>query len=148
MTGTTPDDGFDTVGTDGTTPDVEITTDPDVPADTDPEVAQFPALIGKPDVEIAARSADVEDHESTRHVKIFVLAPGIFDGRRFDHDANFAATRQYMISQGLRPVGDVVFNGKSVNVDGVSINLVYSVEATPAVVATDPEVAHAEVVQE
>jgi len=145
MTDTTPDDEFTTTGKHA---DVEITSGADVPADADVEAVQHPSLVGEVDVEVAARSADVVEHESTRHVKVFVLAPGIFDGRRFDHDANFAATRQYMISQGLRPIGDVVFDDKTTNADGVSIDLTYSVEATAAVVATDPSVIHAEVVQD
>lgn len=60
---------------------------------------------------IARRSADISADEATNneHVKVFVLPPGakptVANG--YAHEANYAATRQYAISQGLRPTGDV-----------------------------------------
>jgi len=60
---------------------------------------------------VAARSADIHDDEAKRgeHVKVFVLEPGPkpTEENGFSHEANMAATRQYMMSNGLRPTGDV-----------------------------------------
>ena len=68
---------------------------------------------------VEARTADTHETKAaekvpdSEHVKVFVI-PG--DERKptaenYDHAPNIAATRQYMISQGLRPTGDVVFKG-------------------------------------
>jgi hypothetical protein len=103
---------------------------------------------GTPAEEVADRSADVEVDESTEHVKEFVLGPGNYsEANGYNHDANKSATRQYMISAGLRPVGDVKHVSTKTHADGKSKVLKYSVTAVPAHLATDPEVAHAEVIQ-
>ena len=97
---------------------------------------------------VEARTADTHatkvasTQPDDQHVKVFVI-PG--DGEKptaknYDHDANIAATRQYMMSQGLRPTGDVVFKGaepfgpggKSFGPGGKSWALTYAVEAVPA----------------
>jgi hypothetical protein len=109
-------------------------------------LAQFPSLAGQPDVEVAERSADVHKASSSRHIKVFVAPPG-FVVEGYDHTANFTATRQYMMGLGLRPDGDVEFDGASENVDGVSVDLTYSVAAIPAVIAVDPDVVHSRAVQ-
>ena len=103
---------------------------------------------GTPAEEVAGRSADVEVDESVEHVKEFVLGPGDYSERNgYNHDANKSATRQYMISQGLRPVGDVKHVSTKTHPDGKSKVLKYSVTAVPAHLATDPDVAHARVIQ-
>lgn len=113
------------------------------------ELLEFPSLADEPDVEVAKRSADVHEAASNQHVKIYVLGPGTFeDAANFDHSGNIIATRQAMIAQGMRPAGDVVFVGANVAKDGVSIELAYVVDAVPAAVATDPDVAHAKATQD
>lgn len=81
----------------------------------------------------ATKAADkVPDDE---HVKVFVI-PG--DNAKptasnYDHDPNIAATRQYMMSQGLRPTGDVVFKGaEPFGPGGKSWALTYAAPAVPA----------------
>lgn len=108
---------------------------------------QHPSLHGQKNVEVAERTPDAEltkaglRKTSATHTKVFVAPPG-FDLTEYDHTANIFAVRQYMLNLGLRPVGDVTFDGESVNVDGVSVDLTYSVEAIPSVIATDPDVVH------
>lgn len=81
----------------------------------------------------ATKAADkVPDDE---HVKVFVI-PG--DERKptadnYDHEPNIAATRQYMMSQGLRPTGEVVFKGaEPFGPGGKSWALTYAAPAVPA----------------
>lgn len=111
---------------------------------------QHPSLYGQKNVEVAERTPDADLTKSGRrrtsatHTKVFVAPPGFkLDG--YDHEANILATRRTMFNLGLRPVGDVTFDGASTNVDGVSVDLTYTVEAIPTVVATDPDVVHAAV---
>lgn len=90
---------------------------------------------------VEARTADTHatkvasEQPDDQHVKVFVI-PG--DGEKptaknYDHDANIAATRQYMMSQGLRPTGDAVFKGaEPFGPGGRSWALTYAVEAVPA----------------
>lgn len=72
---------------------------------------------------------------NSEHVKVFVI-PG--DGAKptaanYDHDANIAATRQYMVSNGLRPTGDVTFKGaEAFGPGGKSWALTYAAPAVPA----------------
>lgn len=71
----------------------------------------------------------------TDHVKVFVI-PGS-DVRptasNYDHGPNIAVTRQYMMSQGLRPTGEVVFKGaEPFGPGGKSWALTYAVGAEPA----------------
>lgn len=81
---------------------------------------------------IARRSADIHTDEASgnEHVKIFVLGtaenPTKIDG--FDHEPNKAATRQYAISQGMRPVGDVRLVSSRKNKAGFGWDLKYAVE--------------------
>lgn len=97
------------------------------------------------DVEIAARSADMEKPSRT-HTKQFVLGPGsdptakgnpYTAARGFDHEPNKAATRQYAIDNGLWPTEDVEFVSGKKHADGVSWILTYSVEVIPAHTAED-----------
>lgn len=98
---------------------------------SDPEVPN--------DVEIAARSADM-DKPSTTHEKVFVVGPNPYrvgknpytEANGFDHEPNKAATRQYAIDNGLWPVADVAFKSSKQHPDGVSWILTYTVEAIPA----------------
>lgn len=90
------------------------------------------------DVEIAARSADM-DSPSTTHEKVFVLGPGVgnpksnpyTEANGFDHGPNKAATRQYAIDAGLWPTGDVSFKSAKKHPDGVSWILTYRVPVIP-----------------
>lgn len=110
---------------------------------------EFPALHGEEEVEVAKRSQDVEAEATDTHEKVFVLLKRDYEpnpDKEDLHNRNIAATRQYMIHQGLRPEEDGSFVGEEDNEDGESVNLTYAVRAVPAVVATDPEVSHAEAI--
>lgn len=86
---------------------------------------------------VALKSADVEKTSSAEHVKVFVvLSPGAkpSEANGYAHEANKAATRQYMISQGLRPTGDVrlVSIKEHRNGKGDVWDVTYAVPAVPA----------------
>ena len=90
--------------------------------------------------EVEARSADAVT-ATTKRRKVFVLGPGARRGydpveytkaAGFDHEANFAATRQEAIGLGLWPVGEVRFVSSKLHADGVSRELTYEVEVRPA----------------
>lgn len=91
------------------------------------------------DVEVAARSADMDD-PSTTHEKQFVLGPSPLGGSRnpyteangYDHEPNKAATRQYAIDHGLWPTEDVAFKSAKRHPDGESWILTYTVAVIPA----------------
>lgn len=96
------------------------------------------------DVEVAARSADM-DKPSTTHEKVFVVGPNPYQTSRnpyteasgFDHEPNKAATRQYAIDAGMWPTGDVSFKSAKKHPDGVSWILTYTVDVIPANDAPD-----------
>lgn len=95
------------------------------------------------DVEIAARSADMDEPSNT-HEKQFVLGPNPYaDGNPYtvksgyDHEPNKLATRQYAIDAGLWPTGDVELKSTKRHPDGVSWILTYTVDVIPAHIATD-----------
>jgi len=87
---------------------------------------------------IALKSADVKGAESERHKKVFVLpaGPKPTEANGYAHDANKAATIQYMLGLGLRPSGEVKLDSikEQKTRDGRSIGweLTYSVGAIPA----------------
>lgn len=84
---------------------------------------------------IAERSADIDAETATEHRKVFVLPPGPkpTEANGFDHRANYAATRQYAIQQGLRPTGDVrLVSTKPFGPGDASWALTYAVPAVPA----------------
>jgi hypothetical protein len=99
---------------------------------------QFPALDGEPGVEVSERSADVTKADTLTHRKDFVLLKREYGSNDHDemHRANVEATRQYLISQGMRPTADGKFAGSDDHPDGVSIILHYDVPVVPAVTAT------------
>lgn len=111
----------------------------------DAPLLQFPSVAGQPGVEVAERSADVTTTGRTRtHRKVFrvFFGPGdAYDSETFDHGPNRIATRQYMTSHGLRPLGEVELVSAE-PYDERNVDLVYQVEAIPAAVATDPATAH------
>lgn len=80
---------------------------------------------------IARRSADIDAKTAKggEHVKIFVLPPGPkpTEENGYSHEANKAATRQYAISQGMRPVGEVRLVSIEQHENGISWNLTYAV---------------------
>lgn len=90
---------------------------------------------------VEARTADTTATKAAvkvpdeQHVKVFVI-PGDEPkptASNYDHDPNIAATRQYMMSQGLRPTGDVVFKGaEPFGPGGKSWALTYACPAVPA----------------
>lgn len=97
------------------------------------------------DVEIAARSADMEAPSET-HEKTFVLGPAprgfntsnpYTEAKGFDHEPNKAATRQYAIDNGLWPTSDVRFKSGKKHPDGESWVLTYAVDVIPATDALD-----------
>lgn len=104
--------------------------------------------------EVAARSQDITDKKTSKvHVKDFVVLKSTWAGDRKvgdsdAHLANLEATRQGLISQGLRPTGDGKFAGEEDHPDGVSLILHYEVPAVPAHEALEAggeTVAHAHV---
>jgi hypothetical protein len=95
------------------------------------------------DVEIAARSADM-DTPSETHTKSFVLGPSPLGGTKnpyteangYDHEPNKAATRQGAINAGLWPTGEAAFKSAKKHPDGESWVLTYTV---PVIVAHDAQ---------
>lgn len=82
---------------------------------------------------VALKSADVHKASSNEHVKVFVLPPGPkpIEKNGYSHEANKAATIQYMINQGMRPTGDVRLVSVKQHANGVSWELTYAVPAIP-----------------
>ena len=91
---------------------------------------------------IARRSADIHTAEAmgSEHVKVFVLPPGVkpTEANGYDHSANKAATRQYAISQGMRPIADVRLVSIEQHVNGISWVLTYAVEVAVAERIAEP----------
>lgn len=117
----------DTKNDDTTTDEVEV------------EATEIEKLDARSDEAIvASRSADIDTEEAKdgEHVKIFVLPPGPkpTEANGFNHEANFAAVRQYMLSQGLRPTGDVrhVSTKPHLGNEARGWALKYAVPAVPA----------------
>lgn len=100
----------------------------------DASLTEFPSLHGQPAVEVAERTVDDADQGKNVHRKVFVLLAREV-GDDFDHEPNKGATLRYMLQNGLRPTGDVTFNGFENLPDGKSIALIYTVPAVPAIVA-------------
>lgn len=107
--------------------------------ETEPDEQASSSALPQPE-EVEARSADAT-HATTKRRKVFVLGPGARRGddaveytkaAGFDHEANFAATRQEAIGAGLWPVGDVRFVSSKAHADGVSRELTYEVDVRPA----------------
>jgi hypothetical protein len=116
---------------------------PSTTADSDKSNAQI----------IAERSADIsaETAKNNEHRKVFVLPPGPkpTEANGYDHRANYAATREYAIQQGLRPTGDVrLVSCTKFGPGGVSWALTYAVPVLPAERVSYPEPGAAEVVTE
>ncbi|MGL4176101.1 MAG: hypothetical protein ACRCSN_08475 [Dermatophilaceae bacterium] len=94
---------------------------------------------------IAQRSSDIDADRAPRnqHLKVIVYPPGPepTEENGYSHEADFAAVRQYMTSQGLRPTGDVrVKSIKPYGPGGLSWAVTYAVNAQSAEVAGDEEV--------
>lgn len=106
--------------------------EPEVEETTEPEVVERRPLT--PGQIVARKSADVHKSSSNEHVKEFVLPPGPkpTPANGYSHEANMAATVQYMISQGMRPAGDVRHVSTKQHPNGVSWVLTYAVPAIPA----------------
>ncbi len=120
---------------------------PAAPEETDatgaPELLQFPSDAGQPEVEIAERSADVDDREASEHRKVFVIPRNDLVTQDYDdeihaelHRANIDAMRQAMVLQGLRPTEDGRFVRAQNHSDGQSVCLTYACACVPAHVAT------------
>lgn len=112
---------------------VDDTTQADAVADAAVENLSDPEVV-------AAKSADVHDEASDRHVKVIVIAikqePTEENG--YSHDANKAAVLQYMLDSGLHPTGDVQVDSIEKNKQGGDVwDITYSVAAKPAG-PTDP----------
>lgn len=80
--------------------------------DKNPDDERLDEVTGKPlsDAQIIARrTTDISKDSADEHVKIFVIGPcdKPTEANGYDHEPNKAATRQYAISQGMRPLGDV-----------------------------------------
>lgn len=122
-----------TATTETSTPETDSTAE-----DVAEEVAENAELS---DGELTARrGADIEADSSDAFVKVFVLEPGPkpTEANGYDHRANFAATRQYAMQQGLRPTGDVKHvSTKGFGPGGKSWAVTYSVPVIPAERVTD-----------
>lgn len=101
---------------------------------------QFPSVEGEVGVEVAKRGADNHESDTTTHRKVFTLQKAQYnpDEPGTLHEDNKRFVRQEAIGQGLRPTGDVSFDGAHDAEDDprTSVHLVYSVGAVPAAVAT------------
>lgn len=100
------------------------------------EKEQFPSTVGKPEVEIAKRSQDVDEAEANEHRKVFVIPVNPI-GDDYDdevHARNIDAMRQGMVLQGLRPTEDGRFVEARPHSDGQSVCLVYACKCVPAAV--------------
>lgn len=85
---------------------------------------------------VARRTIDTDEPAIGEHVKVFVLGgPKPTEAGGYDHGPNKAATRQYAISQGMRPTGDVKVKSIKRNRDGVAWDVTYTVP-----VAVDDEI--------
>lgn len=109
------------------------------------EDATVDEVTGEPlsDAEIIARrSADIhaEEAKGNEHAKVFVLPPGVkpTEANGYDHSANKAATRQYAISQGMRPIGDVRLVSIKQHANGISWVLTYAVPVAVAERIAEP----------
>lgn len=95
---------------------------------------------------IARRSADIHAEKAKKgeHVKVFVLPPGPkpTPSNGYDHEANKAATRQYAISQGMRPTGGVRHVSTAQHRNGVSWVLTYAVPVAVAERIGEPSEPH------
>lgn len=80
------------------------------------------------DQEVAVRQADSDSND--KFVKDYVIF-NHGDGEN-DHEDYVNATRQEAINRGLRPTGDVSFDGKQAHPDGESQILTFSVGVEPA----------------
>jgi hypothetical protein len=116
----------------------------DVAQQRSDEAQQHPALRGKPEVEVAKRSADGSD--GMRYVKQFIIkAVGDFDSWIQDEEAHVGhklRTLEEALQRGLHAKGEVSFDGVEDHGDGVSKVLSYSVETVPAVVDSKPTTTH------
>lgn len=57
---------------------------------------------------IALRSQDVHTDSASEHIKVVTVGPCDKPTEKtYDHEPDKAAVRQYAISQGMRPIGDV-----------------------------------------
>lgn len=95
---------------------------------------------------VARRSADIHDAEAKdgEHVKVFVLPPGPkpTEANGYDHEANKAATKQYAISQGMRPTDDVRLVSIKQHRNKVSWVLTYAVPVAVAERIAEPSEPH------
>jgi hypothetical protein len=110
----------------------------------DAPLMQFPSVAGQSGVEVAERSSDVTTGRTRNHRKVFRVFFGPGDAyipETFDHGPNRVATRQYMTSHGLRPIGEVELVSAE-PYDDNNIDLTYQVEAVPAAIAVEPATAH------
>lgn len=104
-----------------------------------PELADVSDAAVPDDVEVAARSADMET-ASDEHRKVFVLGPNPYqrdsnpyvESNGYDHEPNKIATRQYAIDQGMWPTGDARHVSTKRHPDGESWVLTYAVPVIPA----------------
>jgi hypothetical protein len=107
---------------------------------------QFPSLAGKPNVEVAKRTADTDKTTSTSFEKVFVLLRREWDVADKDavHAASAVAVRQFLTNNGFRTDKvDVEFVGEedvpgenplTTNPYDRSVGLRYRVAAVPAAI--------------
>lgn len=120
---------------------------------TDKAQLQHPANIGEEGIEVAERSQDVHTQSTTNHKKTIVIPksawgkPSTQDVKDF-HERQYTAVRQYLMNQGMRPVGAVSLASKKDHPDGASLIFTYQVQVQAAHVLPQlDEAAHATAVQ-
>lgn len=79
---------------------------------------------------VAARSTD--GSSGNRYKKTFIiLAEPKWNESEYDHKPNLVGTLSEALIRGLHPLGEAKFDGDSIQSDGVSVELTYSVEVKP-----------------
>lgn len=101
---------------------------------------QFPSAAGEPGVEVSERQADSDETAKFVRTLVVGVTASEFETLQNDeefHDRQHNAVRQEAINQGLRPTGDVSYEG-SETVNAKNVKMTYSVPVEPARTAVLP----------
>jgi hypothetical protein len=112
----------------------------DEEVETSPREEQHPALVGDPEGEVVARSADGSSGTTFR--KVFVIAgPDEIPSNHPQHEHNCVRTLEEALQRGLHPKGEARLVGTEVverpRRGLVSTACTYEVEVLPAVIDTE-----------
>lgn len=116
---------------------------------------QHPSLVGREQVEIAARAQDVDEKQTDTYEKVYVVRKSDYDARQVTgdwdefHADNIRATRQFAVQVGLRPIEDGQFIGAETHKvelgggnfadDKTAMDLRYGVKVRVAVSLTEAQ---------